>query len=162
MTGPGDEMVAGTAGPGRLRASHADRDQAIEVLKDAFVQGRLTKDEFDARAGQALTARTCAEVAVLTADLPAAPTASRPRPEPARPPANRDARKGIRIAVTVLAVLLLVHGAVFVIVALAVTLMLRSRRNRRSGGQLPPLIPGAGGTTSQRPPPAASRSSLVP
>jgi hypothetical protein len=166
MTGPGDEMAAGTAGPSRLRASHAERDQAIEVLKDAFVQGRLTKDEFDTRAGQALTARTCAEVAALTADIPAAPAASRPLPgaarTKARPPANRDVRKGIRIAVTALAVFLLVHGAVFVIAALAVALLLRSRRNRRSGGQLPPLIPGPGGTTSQRPPPAASRSSSVP
>ncbi len=164
MTGPGDEMAVGTAGPGRLRASHAEREQAIEVLKDAFVQGRLTKDEFDARAGQALTARTCAEVAALSADLPAAPTASRPRPEPARPAADTDARKGIRIAVIALAALLLMHGAVFVIAALviAVALKFRSRRNRRSGGQLPPLIPGPGGPTSQRPPPAASRSSSVP
>jgi len=161
-------MAAGTASPGRLRASHAEREQAIEVLKDAFVQGRLTKDEFDARAGQALTARTCAEVAALTVDIPAAPTASRPLPEPARttarPPANRDVRKGSRIAVIALAALLLLHGAVFVIVALviAVALMRRSRRNRRSGGQLPPLIPGPGGTTSQPPPSAASRSSSVP
>ena len=42
------------------------------MLKDAFVHGRLTRDELDARAGQALTARTYADLAVLTADLPAA------------------------------------------------------------------------------------------
>ena len=40
MTGPGDEIAAGTAGRGRLRASRAEREQAIEVLKAAFVQGR--------------------------------------------------------------------------------------------------------------------------
>ena len=48
--GPGDEEAAGGAGNGRLRASHADREQVIAALKAAFIQGRLTKDEFDLRA----------------------------------------------------------------------------------------------------------------
>ncbi len=69
--------MTGTQGPapaGRdlLRAGHAEREQAIESLKDAFVDGRLTMDELDARAGQALAARTCAELAALTADIPPA------------------------------------------------------------------------------------------
>ena len=51
------------------RASDADREQVIGVLKAAFVQGRLTKDEFDARAGHALTAPTHADLAALTIDL---------------------------------------------------------------------------------------------
>ena len=34
-----------TGGLSRLRSSHAGREQAIEVLKDAFAQGRLDKDE---------------------------------------------------------------------------------------------------------------------
>jgi Domain of unknown function (DUF1707) len=71
-------MAAGAASRGPMRAPHADREQVIEALKDAFVLGRLTKDELDARAGQALAAQTCAELAVLTADLPPAPAASRP------------------------------------------------------------------------------------
>ena len=71
MTGPGDEMAAGMAGRGRLRASDADREQVIGTLKDVFVQGLLDKDEFDLRVGQALAPRTCAELAALTADLPA-------------------------------------------------------------------------------------------
>jgi hypothetical protein len=78
MAGPGDEMAAGAAGRGSMRASHADREQVIEALKDAFVYGRLTKDELDARAGRALAARTCAELAALTADIPPAPAASGP------------------------------------------------------------------------------------
>ena len=41
MTGPGDPAAAGG---GRLRAGHADRECAIDTLKDAFVHGRLTKD----------------------------------------------------------------------------------------------------------------------
>ena len=40
------------------------------MLKAAFVHERLTKDEFDARVGHALTSRTCADLAALTADLP--------------------------------------------------------------------------------------------
>jgi hypothetical protein len=51
------------------RASDADREQVIGVLKAAFVQGRLTKAEFDARAGHALTAPTRADLAALTTDL---------------------------------------------------------------------------------------------
>jgi hypothetical protein len=39
------------------------------VLKAAFVQGRLAKDEFDTRAGHALSARSHADLAALTADL---------------------------------------------------------------------------------------------
>ena len=55
----------------------------IETLKDAFVQGRLTRGELDARAGRALSARTCADLAALTADIPAAAGSARP-PAPAR------------------------------------------------------------------------------
>ena len=69
MTGPQDPAAAGCD---RLRAGHADREQVIETLKDAFVQGRLTRGELDARAGQALSARTCTDLAGLTADIPAA------------------------------------------------------------------------------------------
>jgi Domain of unknown function (DUF1707) len=70
MTGPDGKAAA--AG-GHLRAAHADREQVIAVLKAAFVQGRLTKDELEARAGQAFAAKTYAELATLTADIPAIP-----------------------------------------------------------------------------------------
>src|SRR5258705_12127089 len=69
MTGPGHEMTAGR-GIKVLRASHADREQAIDALKAALVQGRLAKDEFDLRVGEALAARTYGELASLTADIP--------------------------------------------------------------------------------------------
>jgi DUF1707 SHOCT-like domain len=66
-----------TAEPaGHLRASHVDREQVISALKAAFVQGRLAKDEFDARVGQALESRTRAELAVITADIPVGPAGS--------------------------------------------------------------------------------------
>jgi hypothetical protein len=81
MTGPEE----GAAGRGHLRAARTDREHVIDLLKAAFVQGRLTKDELDARAGQALTAQTYAQLAVLTADIPAGPLATRPPRQPARP-----------------------------------------------------------------------------
>ena len=74
-TGPHDPAKAARD---RLRAGHADREQVIETLKTAFVDGRLTKDEFDARAGQALAGRTHADLAALTADIPAVPAAGPP------------------------------------------------------------------------------------
>jgi uncharacterized protein DUF1707 len=39
-----------------VNVSHLDREHLVEVLKAAFVQGRLTKDEFDLRVGKALAA----------------------------------------------------------------------------------------------------------
>jgi len=92
ITGPPDEAAAGR---GRLRASHAEREQVIDVLKAAFVQGRLTRDELDARLAQALASRTYAELAAVTADLPVGLITAQPRARPARPPANRAVRSGL-------------------------------------------------------------------
>jgi Domain of unknown function (DUF1707) len=50
----------------------------IGALKAGFVAGMLSKDEFDRRVGQALASRTHAELAELTADLPAGPVLVRP------------------------------------------------------------------------------------
>jgi hypothetical protein len=61
----------GTAGArGQLRTSHADRERAIDVLKAAFVQGRLTKDELSLRVGQVFASRTYADLGALTAGHP--------------------------------------------------------------------------------------------
>ncbi len=57
--------------PGQLRASHQDRDRVVEILRVAAGDGRLTAEELDQRLEAALTARTYAELAVLTTDLPA-------------------------------------------------------------------------------------------
>jgi hypothetical protein len=85
MTGPQDPAAAGGD---RLRAGHADREQVIEALKNAFVHGRLTKDELDTRAAQALSARTYAGLAALTADIPGASAVARP-PRPTAPVRSR-------------------------------------------------------------------------
>jgi hypothetical protein len=68
-----------------LRTSRADRERVIELLKAAFVQGRLAKDEFDARVGQALVSQTYAELAAVGADIPAGPAGTMP-PHPTRAP----------------------------------------------------------------------------
>jgi hypothetical protein len=81
---PGDDMAAAAAGRGRLRASHADREHVLDVLKAAFVQGLLTKDELDMRVGQTFASRTYAELAALTADIPAGVLGSQPLRKPAR------------------------------------------------------------------------------
>ena len=67
--GHGDEV----ASPGELRASHQDRDRVAELLRVAAGDGRLTAEELDDRLEKALTARTYAELAALSRDLPAAP-----------------------------------------------------------------------------------------
>ena len=56
-----------------LRASDADRDRVIEVLRAALGDGRLDAAEFDERLDAALAARTFEALAPLTADLIAAP-----------------------------------------------------------------------------------------
>jgi hypothetical protein len=69
--------------PSELRASHEDRDKVVEVLRTAAGDGRLTAEELDQRLDAALTARTYAELAVLTTDLPAVPGAvGGPAPAP--------------------------------------------------------------------------------
>lgn len=54
----------------RLRASHADRELAVDILRTSAGDGRLTAAELDQRLETALTARTIGELAALTADLP--------------------------------------------------------------------------------------------
>jgi hypothetical protein len=88
VTGPGDEL--GAAGRGHLRASHADREQVIGTLKAAFVQGRLDRDEFDRRVGQAFASRTYLELAAVTADLPAGLAAAQ-LPGPVQESVNKKA-----------------------------------------------------------------------
>jgi hypothetical protein len=58
-----------------LRASHADRDRVVDMLRIAGGDGRLSAEELDIRLESALSARTLGELARLTADLPIAPAA---------------------------------------------------------------------------------------
>jgi hypothetical protein len=55
---------------GRMRAADADRDRVVELLNTAYGEGRLSQDEYDDRVGNALVARTYADLDLITADLP--------------------------------------------------------------------------------------------
>ena len=83
-----------------LRASRADRERVIDLLKAAFVAGRLARDEFDARIGQVRASRTYAELAAATADIPADIPAALLEAPPPRPPARTRGRVSMNTAVT--------------------------------------------------------------
>jgi Domain of unknown function (DUF1707) len=171
MAGPGNEMSAGAGGCGDLRASHADRERVVGVLKTAFVQGMLAKDEFDLRVSDTLASRTYGELAAVTADLPPglAPAKSL-SPGPARVgrPVVRPGRviaatTGLYAAGWAYALLLSPHGGdnewapplllqgfmVYLgVLLICLGAIIVSRQDRRSGGQ-PPQPP--------QPPPQSPR-----
>ncbi len=61
-----------------MRASDADRDRVMDVLREAVGDGRLTAEEFEERLEAAMSSRTYGELAELTADLVAAPVPPAP------------------------------------------------------------------------------------
>ena len=78
-----------TVGPGygagiarsQMRASTVDRDRAVEVITRAYTEGRLDKDEHDARVERAMTATTFADLDSVVIDLPGGrPPAPAPMP----------------------------------------------------------------------------------
>jgi Domain of unknown function (DUF1707) len=71
-----------------IRASDADREHAVGMLRDGYATGRLTLAEFDERTTAALTSRTWGELRRLTGDLPA------PGQRVLPPPAPRQALGG--------------------------------------------------------------------
>ena len=56
-----------------MLASTADRDRSVRVVKESFVEGRLTAEELDQRLGKVLVSRYFEELMALTADLPVGP-----------------------------------------------------------------------------------------
>jgi Domain of unknown function (DUF1707) len=65
---PTGEPSGPSSWPG-MRASDADRDRAVEILRGAAADGRLTPGELDERLEAALSSRTFGELAALTAGL---------------------------------------------------------------------------------------------
>src|SRR6201987_4608923 len=59
-------------GRGQMRAADADRDRAVSYLATAYTEGRLAKDEYDARLETALAARTYSDLDQVVTDLPGA------------------------------------------------------------------------------------------
>jgi hypothetical protein len=182
MAEPPDQRPA-AAGRGDLRASHADREQVIGALKAAFVQGRLAKDEFDLRVDQALASRTYAELAAVTADLPAGVAAAQPPPPAWAAGEPRIPRPGLVLTVaTVLYagvwvyailfprggdndandVLIFVGGFVYLLLLIMIgTPILADRLNERFARQLPRRPgSGAGGQAPPRIPPSGPSRQL--
>jgi hypothetical protein len=145
-------------GYGHMRASLVDREQAIDTLKAAFAQGRLTKDELDERVARALVPLTYAELASLTDDLPPGMTPVAPL--------RQGSLASAGVYLTVMAGLLLIaaisndswtpltvlSAALFLspiwLLALAGLLALHSRLDRRVPGLSPPT--GTSGTRAPR------------
>jgi pSer/pThr/pTyr-binding forkhead associated (FHA) protein len=75
--------------PQHLRASDAERDEAVDHLREQFAAGRLSHDTFLHRMGSALSARARSDLPPLLADLP-----------PARRPAWRQALERLQAAVS--------------------------------------------------------------
>jgi hypothetical protein len=126
--GPGERGGAGALGRGRLRASDADREQVIDTLKAAFVQGWLTRDQLGVRTGQALLSRTYAELAAVTDGIPARPISAERPPAVAvgraRKPVARKVAAGaacLIIPATLGAAFLTYYGGFFVLFLLAFT-----------------------------------------
>jgi Domain of unknown function (DUF1707)/Domain of unknown function (DUF4190) len=69
-------------GRGQMRAADADRDRAVSYLTTAYTEGRLAKDEYDARLETALSARTYADLDQVVTDLPGARVGPVPRRGP--------------------------------------------------------------------------------
>jgi hypothetical protein len=75
---------------GELRVSDSERDTTLQLLSRQAAEGRLTLDELEERASQALAAKTRADLAAVTRDLPSeteaagAGSASAPRKPPVR------------------------------------------------------------------------------
>ena len=73
MGDDGTAPLASHGERGRMRASDADRDRVVELLNVAYSEGRVSKDEYDGRLENAMSARTYADLDQIVTDLPAAP-----------------------------------------------------------------------------------------
>ncbi len=56
-----------------IRASDKERESVVDVLRDAYTDGRLTMDEFEERMSAAYAAKTWTDLRTLTGDLPIEP-----------------------------------------------------------------------------------------
>jgi hypothetical protein len=66
----GEDIPPAGDGWAKIRAADADREHMAGILGNAYTEGRLTKDEYDARLDAAWSARTYADLNQLVTDLP--------------------------------------------------------------------------------------------
>ena len=71
-----------------IRASDRERESVVDVLRDAYTDGRLTLEEFEQRTSAAYASKTWSDLRELTGDLPVEPVLGadlpqrQPRPVP--------------------------------------------------------------------------------
>ncbi|HEX5291602.1 MAG TPA: DUF1707 domain-containing protein [Streptosporangiaceae bacterium] len=127
-------------GHGHLRASHADRERAIDVLKAAFAEGRLNQEEYTDRVGLAHASRTYDDLGALVADLPVGPFGTlapapgplAPAPVPAPVPPAR-LRLPPRTSMTPLVIAALIAGIMVPTIAIPVLAVVACVTLARSG-----------------------------
>ena len=56
--------------PAKVRASDADREQTVTILRNGAATGRLTPEELSTRLDHAFAARTLGDLRALVTDLP--------------------------------------------------------------------------------------------
>ena len=136
---PTARVAAG--GRGNVRASDADRERVIGVLNEAFAEGRLTREELDARAERTYGAKTHTDLAAVSADLPAGPVPALPPAGPGGPAAH----PGTADRTNRLAVVVLVCGLIPGIPQLAAIILgVEALRQIRRTGERGAVLAGAG------------------
>ena len=76
-----------------IRASDQERESVVDVLRDAYTDGRLTLEEFDERTSAAYASKTWADLRELTADLPVEPVLGADLPQRHQPSRSRWCRR---------------------------------------------------------------------
>jgi hypothetical protein len=129
-TGHGYPVADGELG--KMRAADADRDRMAAILGTAYSEGRLSRDEYDARLERVLSARTYADLDHVVTDLPAAQATG---PSPVAITTTMQARtNGLAIASLACGVAQFAFGPLATIPAIMLGHMARSQI-RRTGEQ---------------------------
>jgi hypothetical protein len=129
-TGHGYPVAGGELG--KMRAADADRDRMAAILGTAYSEGRLSRDEYDARLERVLSARTYADLDHVVTDLPAAQATV---PSPVATTTTMQARtNGLAIASLACGVAQFAFGPLATIPAIMLGHMARSQI-RRTGEQ---------------------------
>jgi hypothetical protein len=111
-------VAAYSPSAGSMLTSTAERDRAVDALRAAFAEGRLTQEEFTERVAQVHASRTFDQLAELLCDLPPAYPPASHSPEPEQPLRRRPSPAGLAMtalvvfafAALVTAVALIVHA----------------------------------------------------
>jgi hypothetical protein len=127
-TGHGSRVAGGEQA--KMLAADADRDRVAGILSTAYSEGRLSRDEYDARLESALSARSYADLDHVVTDLPAA-QASVPSPAATTTMMTPSARtNGLAIASLACGLAQFVFGPLATIPAIVLGYMARSQIKR--------------------------------